>query len=88
MSLPLLLHSCSHSSCSMSLSKPDLNCYENSFDSFLSSYTKALQMVASGAVNVRPLITHHYKLADTLSAFERAKSGADGAIKVMIHCSE
>ena len=39
-------------------------------------------MVASGSVNVKPLITHTYKLEETLQAFERAKTGEGGAIKV------
>lgn len=53
-----------------------------------SSYPAALAMVASGKVNIRQLITHNYVLEDTLSAFETAKTGAGGAIKVMIHCKE
>lgn len=63
-------------------------------------------MVASGKVNVKPLITHRcflkgdsksssvnlqfrshrFKLEETLKAFEAAKSGKDGAIKIMIKC--
>ena len=39
-------------------------------------------MMASGRVNVKPLITHTYKLEETLQAFERAKTGEGGAIKV------
>ncbi len=39
-------------------------------------------MVASGRVNVKPLITHTYKLEETLQAFQRAKTGEGGAIKV------
>ena len=46
------------------------------------SYPTALEMVASGSVNVKPLITHTYKLEETLQAFERAKTGEGGAIKV------
>ena len=52
------------------------------------SYPKALDMVASGRVNVKPLITHNYKLEETLDAFERARTGEGGAIKVMIHVEE
>ena len=52
------------------------------------SYPKALDMVASGAVDVRPLITHSYTLADSVAAFTHAKSMADGAIKIMIHCNK
>ena len=65
-------------------------------------------MVASGKVNVKPLITHRsslqasilyktviiyemkffprFKLEETMKAFEAAKSGKDGAIKIMIKC--
>ena len=42
-------------------------------------------MVASGSVNVKPLITHTYTLEETLKAFERAKTGEGGAIKVSCH---
>ena len=46
------------------------------------SYPTALKMVASGSVNVKPLITHTYRLEESLQAFERAKTGEGGAIKV------
>ena len=49
------------------------------------SYPTALEMVASGSVNVKPLITHTYTLEETLKAFERAKTGEGGAIKVSQH---
>ena len=52
------------------------------------SYPTALALVASGAVNVKPLITHHFKLEQSLEAFETSRTGAGGAIKVMIHCNE
>ena len=52
------------------------------------SYPAALAMVASGAINVKPLITHHFKLKDALEAFEVSRTGAGGAIKVVIHCNE
>lgn len=54
----------------------------------LYSYPTALAMVASGKVDAKPLITHHFPLKKTLEAFETAKTGAGGAIKVMIHCNE
>ena len=46
------------------------------------SYPTALELVASGRVDVKPLITHTYKLEETLQAFERAKTGEGGTIKV------
>ncbi|XP_072747512.1 sorbitol dehydrogenase [Anoplolepis gracilipes] len=53
---------------------------------YANSYNDALNLVASGKVNVKPLITHRYKLEETKQAFETSRTGADGAIKVMIHC--
>ena len=39
-------------------------------------------------VDVKPLITHRFSLEQTLDAFETARTGAGGAIKVMIKCWE
>ncbi|XP_055342752.1 sorbitol dehydrogenase-like [Paramacrobiotus metropolitanus] len=54
---------------------------------YVNCYPAALEMVASGRVNVKPLVTHRYSLEQTLEAFETARTGAGGAIKVMIDCS-
>ena len=43
-------------------------------------------MVATGAVNVKPLVTHHFSLEKSLDAFETAKDPSTGAIKVIIDC--
>ncbi|XP_071964107.1 sorbitol dehydrogenase-like [Antedon mediterranea] len=55
---------------------------------YANCYPIALSMIASGQVNVKPLITHHFDLEKTMDAFETAKTGAGGAIKVMIHCGD
>lgn len=55
---------------------------------YVNCYPTALSMIASGAVNVKPLITHHFKLEQSLDAFETSRTGAGGAIKVVIHCNE
>ncbi|XP_071482458.1 sorbitol dehydrogenase-like [Diadema antillarum] len=54
----------------------------------LNCFPTALDMIASGKVNAKPIITHHFKLSEAMKAFETAKAGADGAIKVMIHCDQ
>lgn len=45
-------------------------------------------MVASGKVDVKPLITHEFKLEDTIKAFETSHTGAGNAIKVMIYSKQ
>lgn len=52
------------------------------------SYPVALELIASGKVDVKPLVTHRYKLEETLAAFQTTKEQADGAIKVIITCGE
>ncbi|CAL1280560.1 unnamed protein product [Larinioides sclopetarius] len=49
-------------------------------------YPTAIELVSSGVIDVKPLITHHFNLENMLKAFETSASGA--AIKVLIHCSE
>jgi len=53
---------------------------------YANCYPAALALVASGKVDVKKLITHRYKLEESHEAFETAKTGAGGAIKVMISC--
>lgn len=51
----------------------------------VNDYPLALQLVASGKVNIKPLCTHHFDIKDTLEAFRTSRYALGGAIKVMIH---
>lgn len=51
----------------------------------LYSYADALAMVSSGLVNVKPLITHKFKIEESVKAFETSHDSKSGAIKVMIY---
>lgn len=53
---------------------------------YANDYPAALALVASGAVNVKPLVTHHFDITETSKAFETSRYGLGGAIKVIIHC--
>jgi L-iditol 2-dehydrogenase len=44
--------------------------------------------VASGLINVKPLVTHRYTLNESQLAFEQAETGANGAIKIAIVVAE
>ncbi|GBO29194.1 Sorbitol dehydrogenase [Araneus ventricosus] len=47
----------------------------------------ALELVSSGAIDVKPLISHHFSLEEIQKAFETVTSSTSGAIKVLIHSS-
>jgi len=52
---------------------------------YANAYPLALELVASGQINVKPLVTHHFDVSNCQEAFEVAEVGRDGAIKVAIH---
>jgi L-iditol 2-dehydrogenase len=47
----------------------------------------AIELVARGAANVDPLITHHFSLAETKAAFDLVAGYRDGVVKAIIHIS-
>jgi len=50
------------------------------------SFPLAIYLVSSGKLDVKPLITHRFKIEESLQAFEIASSLTSGAIKVQIEC--
>ncbi|XP_017795790.1 PREDICTED: sorbitol dehydrogenase-like isoform X2 [Habropoda laboriosa] len=54
---------------------------------YANDYADALDLLATRKIDVKPLITHNYKMEDTVQAFETAKSGQSDVVKVMIHCN-
>lgn len=54
---------------------------------YCNDYPAALALVASGKVNVKPLITHHFDITETAEAFNTSRHGLGNAIKVVIHCT-
>ncbi|ESP05658.1 hypothetical protein LOTGIDRAFT_208637 [Lottia gigantea] len=53
---------------------------------YVNCYPTALAMVASGQVNVKPLVTHRFKLEQALEAFQMAKEGK--GVKIIINCEK
>lgn len=53
---------------------------------YVNDYADALNLLVTKKIDVKPLITHNYKIEDTVAAFDTAKSGQIDVIKVMIHC--
>lgn len=47
-------------------------------------YPRTINLIASGAMNVKPLITHSYNFSDVIEAFHFAASMPEDAIKIMI----
>jgi L-iditol 2-dehydrogenase len=52
---------------------------------YCNAYPMALELVASGRINIKPLVTHHFDVQNCQEAFEVSEVGRDGAIKVAIH---
>lgn len=53
---------------------------------YCNDYPAALALISSGKFNAKRLVTHHFDITETAKAFDTARYGKDGAIKVIIHC--
>jgi L-iditol 2-dehydrogenase len=47
----------------------------------------AIEMISSGVVNVNPLVTHHFSIAQAKEAFDLVDGYCDGVVKAIIHVS-
>lgn len=47
-------------------------------------YPKAIRLVAAGMIDLKPLVSHRYKLEEGLQAFDTASNPGARAIKVQI----
>jgi len=48
----------------------------------------AIDLVAQGAINVAPLVTHHFPFAETKKAFDLVAGYGDGVVKAMVHVAD
>lgn len=53
---------------------------------YCNTYPTALELVASGKVQMKRLVTHRFKMQNATSAFEVARDRSSKAIKVIIDC--
>ena len=52
------------------------------------TYPRAIEMVASGAVDLRPLVSHTYPLDRSQEAYEMAAAHPEGVRKVIVRVAE
>lgn len=51
---------------------------------YANQYPKSIRAVSGGLVNLKPLVSHRFKLEDAIKAFHTAADPNSGAIKVQI----
>ena len=52
---------------------------------YANQYPKAIRLVSAGLIDLKPLVTHRFKLEEATDAFEVAADITKGSIKVQIH---
>nr|KAG5708940.1 hypothetical protein BaRGS_009349 [Batillaria attramentaria] len=55
-------------------------------NNYVHQWPTAVEMLAAGSIDVKPMITHYFTLEETLKAFETAKSGQ--GVKIIIDCEK
>ncbi|KAJ8665344.1 hypothetical protein QAD02_007006 [Eretmocerus hayati] len=53
---------------------------------YVNNYQDAVNLVAEQKTNIKAMVTHRFKIEETLKAFETSKSRDSGAVKVIITC--
>jgi L-iditol 2-dehydrogenase len=51
---------------------------------YANQYPKAIKLVSSGLINVKPLVTHRFPLQEAVEAFHTSANPESGSIKVQI----
>ncbi|CAG9856374.1 unnamed protein product [Phyllotreta striolata] len=54
---------------------------------YVNDYPTSIELVSTGRINVKPLITHHFTLEESVKAFEVAKTQEGNPIKILIHAN-
>lgn len=68
---------------------PFMHMSENEIDlqfqfRYANQYPKAIRLISNGLINVKPLVTHRFRLEKAIDAFETASDIKSGSIKVQI----
>ncbi|XP_054155364.1 sorbitol dehydrogenase-like [Oppia nitens] len=52
---------------------------------FKDDYPLAIELIASGKVNLKPLITHKFPITEAIEALKFMKKNVEGSLKIMVH---
>ncbi|XP_046400143.1 sorbitol dehydrogenase-like [Ischnura elegans] len=55
---------------------------------YANDYPLAMELLSTGKVDIRKMITHNYTLEETLLAYDTARTGQGNPVKIMIHCNK